>query len=77
MSGKRSAAVRSKLKTLTYGAMHFCVAVAVTFALTGSLTAALSIGMIEPLVQTFAYGLHERLWRGSGRGLPAGYCHPI
>ena len=52
----------TKWKPVTYGMMHFSVAVAVTFTLTGSLVTALSIGVVEPLVQTFAYTGHERLW---------------
>lgn len=50
------------LKTLTYGVMHFAVAVAVAFALTRDLGTALAIGMIEPLVQTVFFTLHDRIW---------------
>ncbi len=50
------------LKTMSYAVMHFTVAVAVTFALTGSWVAALSIGIVEPAVQTLAFTLHERAW---------------
>ena len=50
------------LKTVTYGVMHFAVAVAVAFALTGNLRAALTIGIIEPLVQTVFFTLHDRVW---------------
>jgi len=59
---------RPALKTLTYSAMHFAVAITVAFALTGSWHAALAIGMIEPLVQTVAYTLHERVWERIGFG---------
>ncbi|WP_395943286.1 DUF2061 domain-containing protein [Brevundimonas sp.] len=50
------------LKTVTYGLMHFTVAVAVAFALTGDLAVALTIGVIEPLVQTVFFTLHDRIW---------------
>ena len=50
------------LKTLTYGVMHFAVAVAVAFALTRDIGTALAIGMIEPLVQTVFFTLHDRIW---------------
>ncbi|MEL7043338.1 MAG: DUF2061 domain-containing protein [Pseudomonadota bacterium] len=53
---------RGALKTTTYAVMHFCVAVSVAFALTGNIKLALSIGLIEPVVQTFAYALHEFGW---------------
>ncbi len=55
------------LKTLTYSVMHFTVAISVAFALTGSWQAALAIGMIEPVVQTIAYALHERAWARAQR----------
>ncbi len=55
------------LKTGTYGAMHLAVAVAVAFAVSGSWAIALGIGLVEPLVQTIFYHLHERLW---GRARP-------
>ncbi|EAP88746.1 hypothetical protein OA2633_10854 [Oceanicaulis alexandrii HTCC2633] len=50
------------LKPVTYGLMHLVVAISVAFVLTGSWTAALAIGLIEPAVQTVAYTLHERAW---------------
>jgi uncharacterized membrane protein len=49
-------------KTLTYCLMHFTVAIAVAFALTGDWAIALSIGIIEPLVQTAFFNMHERSW---------------
>lgn len=49
-------------KTLTYGVMHLVVAMAVAYAVTGSLAAALAIGLLEPAVQTVAYFLHEKAW---------------
>ena len=50
------------LKTVTYGLMHFTVAVSVAFALTGNLRASLAIGIIEPLVQTVFFTVHDRIW---------------
>jgi uncharacterized membrane protein len=50
-------------KTLTYCFMHFVVAIAVAYALTGSWAIALSIGIIEPLVQTVFFNIHERGWK--------------
>lgn len=49
-------------KTLTYCLMHFTVAIAVAYALTHDWAVALSIGIIEPLVQTGFFNLHERGW---------------
>ncbi|MEL6693121.1 MAG: DUF2061 domain-containing protein [Pseudomonadota bacterium] len=49
-------------KTLTYGVMHLFVAMAVAYAVTGNLAAALAIGLLEPAVQTVAYFFHEKAW---------------
>ena len=50
------------LKPVTYSLMHLTVAIGVAFALTGDWRIALGVGLIEPLVQTFAYMLHEKGW---------------
>jgi len=54
--------MRTLLKTGTYAVMHLMVAVVVAFALTGDLLLSLSIGVLEPAVQTVFFALHERLW---------------
>jgi uncharacterized membrane protein len=59
------------LKVATYGAMHFCVAIAVAFALTGDIRLALAVGIVEPIVQTVAFAVHERIWARFG-GPPPG-----
>lgn len=51
------------LKTLTYSVMHFAVAVAVAYVLTGgNIRLALAIGFIEPVVQTVFFTIHDRIW---------------
>lgn len=54
---------RDVLKTLTFAGLHFGVAFTVAYALTGSVAIATGIGLIEPLVNTVAFYLHERAWR--------------
>jgi len=49
-------------KTVTYGVMHFVVAVTVAYALTQNWRVSLAIGIIEPLVQTVFFTVHDRLW---------------
>lgn len=49
-------------KTLTYCMMHFVVAITVAYLLSGDWAVALSIGVVEPLVQTGFFNLHERGW---------------
>jgi uncharacterized membrane protein len=56
---------RDIIKTGTYSITHFVVAFTVAFLLTQNVAIALSIGMIEPAVQTFAYFVHEQLWKKS------------
>ncbi len=50
------------VKTLTYGAMHFVVAVTVAFAITQNWRVALTVGVLEPLVQMVFFAIHDRLW---------------
>jgi uncharacterized membrane protein len=59
--------MRLALKTLTYAAMHLTVAVAVAYALTRNWHIALAVGIIEPMVQTVFFNLHERVWSRADR----------
>ncbi len=54
--------MRLAMKTASYGALHVIVASTVAYALTGNLAAAIGIGLIEPIVQTAVFAIHERLW---------------
>lgn len=58
-------------KTATYCLMHFSVAITVAYLLSGNWKIALSIGVIEPLVQTFCYNLHERGWNKARKSYQA------
>ncbi|MET3526295.1 putative membrane protein [Phenylobacterium koreense] len=54
--------------------MHLTVAITVAYALTRDWRAALAIGMIEPIFQTLAFAIHERVWAritAHGTGSPA------
>jgi uncharacterized membrane protein len=55
---------------MTYGIMHFCVAIAVAFWLTGDIRLALAVGVIEPIIQTVAFAIHERVWARFGAPPP-------
>lgn len=50
------------LKIASYGVMHLVVAIAVAFAITRDIQMALAIGMVEPVFQTIAYAVHDRVW---------------
>lgn len=50
------------LRIASYGTMHLVVAILVAFALTRDWRIALAIGAVEPVVQTFAFAVHDRVW---------------
>jgi len=60
--------MRLALKTGSYSVMHLTVAIAVAYAITQDWRAALAVGIIEPMVQTVAYFLHDRAWARIERG---------
>ena len=49
-------------KTLSYYVMHITVAMLVGYFVTGSLWMAITLSLLEPTVQAFAYFIHERVW---------------
>lgn len=49
-------------KTLSYYVMHITVAMLVGYFVTGSLWMAVTLSLLEPTVQAFAYFFHERIW---------------
>ena len=58
--------MRLALKTASYGITHVAVATAVAYALTGNMAAAIGIGLIEPIIQTGVFSVHEYLWESRG-----------
>jgi len=50
-------------KTLSFAAVHFCVAFAVGYALTGSVRVGGVMALIEPCCNTVAYYVHEKIWK--------------
>lgn len=53
---------RLAMKTASYGAIHVMVATSIAYLLTGDFAAAAGIGLLEPIVQTGVFAIHERLW---------------
>lgn len=51
------------LKTITFTLMHFCIAFAVTYVLTGSVAASGLVAAIEPLCNSVGFYFHEKLWQ--------------
>lgn len=52
----------SLAKTGTFALVHFTVAFSIAYFLTGSVTIAGALALLEPLANTVAYLLHERAW---------------
>lgn len=63
------------IKTLTFAVMHFSIAFAVAYALTGDLVVGGAVAMVEPLVNTLGYHVHERIWRRLQQRRAAGQPH--
>ncbi|MNG18791.1 hypothetical protein D3C84_1028880 [compost metagenome] len=51
------------LKTLTFTLMHFCIAFAVAYALTGSVTVGGLVATVEPLCNAVGFFFHDKLWQ--------------
>ncbi|WP_372626801.1 DUF2061 domain-containing protein [Arsukibacterium sp.] len=51
------------LKTATFAIMHFTIAFAVTYVITGDLVLGGLVAVIEPAANTIAYFFHEKLWQ--------------
>ena len=49
-------------KTVSFAVLHFTVAFLVAYLLTGSITIASALALIEPLANTVAFFFHERAW---------------
>jgi len=49
-------------KTLSYYIMHITVAMIVAYFVTGNLWMAVTLSLLEPTVQAFAFFFHERIW---------------
>lgn len=53
---------RMLLKTGSYYLLHIVVAAVVAYAVTGNVIASLTLSLLEPTVQAFAYFFHEKAW---------------
>jgi uncharacterized membrane protein len=50
-------------KTASYYVIHVTVAAMVAYAVTGNLIASLTLSLLEPTVQAFAFFFHEKAWQ--------------
>jgi uncharacterized membrane protein len=62
--------IRSNLptlrKTASYYVLHVTVAALVAYAVTGSFLLALTLSLLEPTIQAFAFFFHEKAWQRWG-----------
>lgn len=49
-------------KTLSYYIMHITVAAIVAYMVTSNVLMSLTLSLLEPTVQAFAFFIHERVW---------------
>jgi len=49
-------------KTFSFAIVHFTVAFAVGYLLSGSVLVGGAIALVEPAVNTVAYHFHEKVW---------------
>jgi uncharacterized membrane protein len=54
-------------KTLSFGVVHMSVAFGVGYVMTGSAAIGGALALVEPMVNTVAYFLHEKVWEGFRR----------
>lgn len=65
-------------KTASYYVMHVLVAVSVAYAVTGNLMVSLTLSLLEPTVQAFAFFFHEKFWeRRNGAGKAPATTVPV
>jgi uncharacterized membrane protein len=53
---------RTLKKTFSYYVMHMTVAAVVAFIVTGNIWMALTLSLLEPTIQAFAFFFHEKAW---------------
>lgn len=50
------------LKTISFATMHFCIAFAVAWLLTGDVLIGGTLALVEPAINSVAFYFHEKLW---------------
>ena len=50
-------------KTLSFAAIHFTVAFSVGYALTGDVVVGGALALVEPMCNTVAFHVHEKVWK--------------
>lgn len=50
------------IKTISFAAIHMCVAFTVGYMMTGDVTVGGALALVEPMCNTVAYYFHEKVW---------------
>lgn len=50
-------------KTFTFAVLHFSVAFAVTYLLTGSALVGGAVALVEPAINTVVFYFHDKVWK--------------
>jgi len=56
-------------KTISFAVVHFSVAFTVGYVLTGSILVGGTIALVEPMINTVAYHIHELVWAKKEKSL--------
>ena len=68
---------RAMTKTLSFAAVHFCVAFLVGYLMTGSIWVGGALALVEPACNTVAFHLHEKVWKRIERRRTTGSAPPL
>lgn len=60
------------IKTCTFAILHFTIAFAVVYVMTGNALIGGTVALIEPACNTVAFFVHEKLWMRFQRHRPRG-----
>ena len=64
-------------KTLSYYIMHITVAMLVAYAVTGNFWMAVTLSLLEPTVQAFAFFFHEKVWEAKASNSSQSKTEPL
>lgn len=63
MTHSQEAYIMTLVKTFSFAIVHFTVAFTVVWWLTGDILIGSLVAMIEPMINTLAYFIHEKVWQ--------------
>ena len=64
----------TEIKTVSFALVHFSVAFSVAYLITGNVRLSGLLAVVEPLVNTVAFYLHERVWMKWGAAWHSAYA---